>query len=161
MWAWTAGFINPMDHDSWRLVGRETVRFYQTHGIGRLTALSRHITDTTMDSGHIAALEMLYERPPPRVRQRGTPAYVPWAPSRPNRSSVPRVSQVCQLRRLHQLFGCDPMMWKELVAARKAEEGAAEKSGGEMEVSSGQIVTPVQDTNSWTWSDYPRIMLRM
>ncbi|KAF9643571.1 hypothetical protein BDM02DRAFT_1411387 [Thelephora ganbajun] len=56
--AWTIGVIDPVDHDGWRLIGNETLRFYQTHGTGRLTALKRHILDTdeTTEWDHLGFL---------------------------------------------------------------------------------------------------------
>ena len=45
LWTWTAGVIDAADHDGWKLIGHDTLRFYRTHGMGRLTALKRHIID--------------------------------------------------------------------------------------------------------------------
>ena len=39
MWAWTIGVVNPVDHDGWQLIGRDTLRFYQTRGMERLNRL--------------------------------------------------------------------------------------------------------------------------
>jgi len=111
MWAWTSGVINPVDDEAWRFIGRETLRFYQTHGIGRLAALKQHITSTTMKYKHIEFLRVHYERPPCRVgsvRRRVPIGDVPRLPWSSGHYIDLRVSQVCQLRRLHHLFGHCP-----------------------------------------------------
>ena len=45
LWAWTSGAIDAADHDGWKLIGDDTLRFYRTHGMERLTTLKRHIDD--------------------------------------------------------------------------------------------------------------------
>ena len=50
--AWTVGVVSTVDYDGWELIECDMLDFYRTHGIGRLTALSRHITDTTMETRH-------------------------------------------------------------------------------------------------------------
>jgi len=67
MWAWTAGVVDPMDRDPWKLIWRDTLRFYQTHGIGRLAALSRHIVDATMEDTHMRLLLIVGKSLPCRV----------------------------------------------------------------------------------------------
>ena len=45
MWAWTSGVLDVEDRDAWGLVERSTLLFYQTHGIGRLKCLERHLAN--------------------------------------------------------------------------------------------------------------------
>ena len=45
LWAWTTEVMDQADHEGWRLIEDDTVRFYQTHGTERLTTLRRHIID--------------------------------------------------------------------------------------------------------------------
>ena len=94
--AWTAGVVDPMDHGAWELIGRDTLRFYQTHGIRRLAALSRHITDTTMATTLIEFIVKRYGYAPRRFREPPVPP-----------TQYLRISQACQLRRLHHLFWCN------------------------------------------------------
>jgi len=103
LWAWTTGVVNPIDHGAWELIVRCTLRFYQTHGIRRLAALSQHITDTTMATMHIELLVKRYGDTPCRTR-------------RPPTSVIRRsdfadlcISQVCQLRRLYHQLWCEPV----------------------------------------------------
>ena len=93
LWAWTAGVMDLADHDGWELVERNTLKFYRTHGIGRLTTLSRHIINTTMDAMHMKFLLVLYRDPP------------------------------CRLRRLYHLFGYDPTTWREAFSTGDVGEG--------------------------------------
>jgi hypothetical protein len=44
MWAWTAGIVDPTDHDGWRLITNRTLQFCRTNGMEFPTALKRHIT---------------------------------------------------------------------------------------------------------------------
>ena len=151
MWAWTAGVVDAVDHDGWGLVGDDTFRFYQTHGMGRLAALKRHITDTTMESEHLRFLRMHYESPPCRMGSVKRP--IPFSREshtepRPTDWTDLRVSRVCQLRRLYHLFGYDLVTWKEKVAAEEGvvTEGVDEK----MDVSPGHPIPLV----NWA-CDYP------
>ena len=103
LFAWTIGIVDPMDHGAWELIGRSTLRFYQTHGIRRLAVLSRHIADTTMATRHIEFLVERYGNTPCRARK-------PRARVKPIYDSADlRISQVCQLKRLHRLFWCGPV----------------------------------------------------
>ena len=104
LWAWTVGVVSPTDHSAWELIRRHTLRFYQTHGIRRLAALSRHIMDTTMVTMHVKLLVECYGNTPCRVR--GLPVPV----IRPNDYIDLPISQVCQLRRLYQLFWYEPVI---------------------------------------------------
>ena len=140
LWAWTAGVVDPVDHGAWSLIGEETVRFYQTHGIGRLTSLSRHITDTTMHNGSI---RLSYGDS--ACGSSGFPIFLPRV------DNDHCVSRVCQLRRLYHLFGYDPTTWKEAVAVGEVE-------GESRGVSSGRSVPQVRVTPAQTvnWAcDYP------
>ena len=42
MWVWTNGFVDATDHDTWRIIGRETLKSYQICGMEYLGGLSRH-----------------------------------------------------------------------------------------------------------------------
>jgi len=110
MWAWTVGVMDAMDHDGWKLVGDETLRFYQTHGIGRLAALKRHHIADTTDFEHLIFLVTKYEGSPCRMGsvKRSLFARPTWEKPSPTDEKDLRVSRVCQLRRLYHLFGCDP-----------------------------------------------------
>lgn len=149
MWAWTVGVVCATDHDAWRLVGDDTVRFYQTHGMERLTTLSQHITGMTTEDTHLDFLLTHCRGPPCRVgRVKQTPPPDETADEfglrYQCRGDLP-IAQVCQLRRLYHLFGYDPMTWKEAVVVREA--------GEEMDISSGRSATPVQFVE---WAcDYP------
>jgi hypothetical protein len=132
MWAWTSGVVDPVDHDAWRQIGNKTLTFYRAHGVGRLKTLSRRI----MDDFHI------HYRQNPRCRVEGVrlPVRIP--------TDVGRIicdreegycndwplARVCQLRRLYQLFGFDPVTWEEMGGAEKVDEG--------VDVSLGQPLGP-------------------
>jgi len=111
MWAWTVGVMDAADHDGWKLIEDDTLRFYQTHGIERLATLKRHIADTTMETEHLMFLVMHYGGSPCRmwsVKRPAPFARPPWRPFGPmDKRDIP-ISRVCQLRRLHHLFGYDP-----------------------------------------------------
>ncbi|KAF9642112.1 hypothetical protein BDM02DRAFT_3124834 [Thelephora ganbajun] len=120
-WAWTVGVIDPADYDGWRLIGKETLRFYQTHGTGHLTALKRHIIDNNEGTDFYYHLEFLCRK----VGSDSSPCRVESVQRRITVEDVDtenylvdlRVSRVCQLRRLYQLFECDPMTWEEILGA--------------------------------------------
>jgi len=137
MWAWTIGVVNPVDHDSWHLIGRDTLRFYQTHGVGRLTTLKRRVADEDVLFSRRklmgSAFDIFVKLPALKLQ--------PTFESR--RLTHVRLSQACQLRGLYQLFGCDPTT--RAVAVEEVDEG--------MEVSSGHSVPPVSFVD---WGcDYP------
>jgi hypothetical protein len=119
MWAWTVGAVNPMDRDGWRLIGRATIRFYQTHGMERVIALKRHLAD---------AIEV-----PLHMRFKGDFDKLPVLKLLPETMfkdrTYLRLSRACQSRRLYQLFGCDPTTWKEAVGAEEVEEKTDAPSG--------------------------------
>ena len=150
LWAWAAGVVNPMDRDGWWLIGRDTLRFYQTHGIGRLTTLSRHIADATMEATHISLLLIYGKSLPCQVRQPLVPVPRPW--SHPRNYTDLRISRACQLRKLYHLFGYDPTTWKEAVAVKGVEVGAEELEG-DMGVLPVCSVAPAQSIG-WV-CDYP------
>ena len=124
MWAWTTGVVNPVDHDAWRSIGRDTLRFCQTDGKGCPMALKRHITNVSSESTHIMYVVGHYEGTPCRVGSVQRPAPVLHVtPRLSHRHFVDlRVSQVCQLRRFYQLFGYDPTTWEAVTV----EEGDQE-----------------------------------
>ena len=45
LWAWTTEVVDRGDHGGWTSIWLDTVRFYRTHGMERLTTLKRHIID--------------------------------------------------------------------------------------------------------------------
>ena len=124
LWAWTADVVDAVDHDAWGLIEGATLDFYQTHGIRRLTALSRHITDAAMEYAHREFLLTYYQGPPCRVGsvRKLTPSGDAMHQWDAQDFEVLRVSQVCQLSRLYRLFGCNPITWKEMVAVGEVGE---------------------------------------
>ena len=140
LWAWTTGVVNVVDRNAWKLIERDTLEFYQTHGIGRLTSLRRHIigTNRVVEVEH---LEFLIQG----ANSKGSPCRME-SVRRPVTITEEveekylidlRVSQVCQLRRLYHLFGYDPVTWEEAVAV--------EEVGEETDTSSGQsVMIPVR-----------------
>jgi hypothetical protein len=130
MWAWTIGVVNPVDRDAWQLIGCDTLQFYQTHGLGRLITLKRHLTGGIMESSWMASLFMgRLAGPDSRWQLPPTHAYreldVPLKPL-----MHLHISRACQLRRLYQLFGYDPTTWKEAVGVEEVDEetGVSEHS---------------------------------
>ena len=123
MWAWTAGVVNPVDHDTWQLIGRDTLRFYQTHGMERTIALGRHVTDKAMDPGQF---RFLVERHGGFRSGAWNFTELPVLKLLPDPASRWRtylhLSQVCQLRRLYHLFGYDPTTWREAVGVEEVGE---------------------------------------
>ena len=143
LWAWTAGVVNAVGHDAWGLIERKTLDFYQTHGIRRLTTLSRHTIDTTMELPHLRFI-LRHDRGPSPCTEGAKPVPLAGSVRRLDGRHL-KVAQACQLRRLYQLFGHDPTTWKEAVTV----EGVDENMG----IFSGQSITPTQYTD---WAcDYP------
>ena len=144
MWAWTVGLVDPEDHDGWKLIGRNTLRFYQTHEMEHLIALKRHVIDMLTDLGQ------------PRIVEERRRAFrfggwdftelpiLKLVPDFEYRTYL-HLSQACQLRRLYRLFGYDSATWEDAVTA--------EEMGGKMDVSLGHSValSPFVD---WV-CDYP------
>ncbi|KAF9645221.1 hypothetical protein BDM02DRAFT_3120592 [Thelephora ganbajun] len=147
LWAWTTGVVHPMDHNAWGSIERDTLLSYQTHGIGRLITLKRHIADTTTEVMHVRFLTAHYRDSPFRVGN----ARLLVPKSRPRLRygyyDGLRISRACQLKRLYHLFGYDHATWKETVEVKVEEEDE------EMDVSSGCPVTPVMFVD-WM-CDYP------
>ena len=146
MSAWTIrGLDGPsIDFDGWRLVQQRAVSFYQTHGIGRLKALSRNIMADP--------ISYFYSRDP-RCRVEGVRLPVriateerKWGCMEDWEGDI-RLAQVCQRRMLYQLFGCNPTTWEEMLAAGSDEAGEG------VDVSVGQSGVPAQFMD-WS-SDYP------
>jgi hypothetical protein len=144
MWVWTPGIMKAVNHNAWRLLGGKTLAFYQTHGMGRLKTLSRHIMDC---APHFTARD----RWDPRCRVDGVrlPVRIAGPVRRLNYGegsfSDFCLTQVCQLRRLYQLFECDPTTWGEVVAVERVCE--------ETDVSLGQSPNPVHSMDCAC--DYP------
>ena len=147
-WAWTIGVVDPMNHDSWRLIQRDTLRFCRTNGMGFLVALKRYITDTSMENMRIMYLIGHYEGTPCRVGSVKKPAPALWVTPRldPRNFTDFRVSQVYQLRRLYQLLGYDHTTWKEAVVVEEADV--------ETDVSPGFSATVPVPFMDWV-CDYP------
>jgi len=147
LWAWTAGVVNVVDHDAWGPIERKTLDFYHTYGIKRLTALSRHITDKTLETRHMMFLLMRYQDDP--CRMGSVQQLVSFEEARDRLDAryygELYVVQACQLRRLYHLFGYDPVTWKEAVGVEEVNEGT--------DTLSVQLVTPIQFTD-WV-CDYP------
>ena len=142
LWAWTVGVAGVVGHDAWGSIERNTLDFYQTHGIRRLTTLSRHITDPIIDDFHFGFLAQRSQSLLCRVRG---PLEAAWQRYDLEPFEVLRVARACQLIRLYQLFGYGPTTWKEAVAVEEVDE--------EMEAFSGRSVTPAQFAD---WAcDYP------
>jgi len=138
--AWTVGVVDPMDHSAWELIGHNTLKFYQKHGIRRgLATLSRHITDTTMMATYIEVLVERYGNTPCRIRKPRTQV------KRIYDSADLRISQVCQLRRLYRLFGCDPVIREG--GGMFTVEGVGTGVGGETDEPPGSPVMPGQFTD--------------
>ena len=150
LWAWTAGVVDPVDYDAWKLIEHDTLRFYRTHGTSRLINLSRHIADATTEDAHIGLLLISGEGRPCRVRQPLVPVPQPW--SYPGNYTDLRISWVCQLGRLYCLFGCDPTLWREAVAVKEVEWGSEELEGGP-DMPAGQSLVPIQPID--LACDYP------
>jgi len=117
MWAWTLGAVDPVNHDTWRVIGCKTLAFYRTYGTGRLKILAQHIKDCDAFP-HSPRVQ----RWDPRCRVEGVrlPVRVAGAARRLDSGEGPvsdlRLARVCRLRMLYQLFGCDPTTWAEIVA---------------------------------------------
>ena len=139
MWAWILGVVNPVDHNAWEAIERDTLRFCRTHGTERLIALKRHITDTSMAASHIKFLQSRFWSSSSGVGGIRQPLAKPQAriQSRYHTVAPLYISRACQLRRLDYLFGYDSTTWKEAVAV------AVEEAAEEMDVSVGCSVTPV------------------
>jgi len=137
MWAWTVGAVNPVDHDGWQLIERDTLRFYKTRGVEHLTVLRQHFADrNTFISSRVC-------------RESGTFVELPVLKLQPEAESrhetYLNLSQACRSRRLHQLLGYDPTAWKEAIAVEEVDE--------KTEVSSGHYIALVPFMD---WAcDYP------
>ena len=147
LWAWTFGVVDPSDHDGWKLIERETLLFYQTHGMEHLATLKRHIVDVPTDGSHTTFLAEHYEGSPFRVGNIKLLAraskYQPWEYSWEVECST--TSRACQWRMLYGLFGCDPTTWEEAVTVKKVD--------GDLGISSRHSVTPAPLID---WAcDYP------
>ena len=146
MWAWTVGALDPEDHNGWQLIERNTLQFYQTHGMGHLITLERHIADTAMDTGFawllyrpwwcsLTGARKFIELPVLKLESDFTSRYHTYL----------YLSRTCRLRRLYHLFGYDPVMWKEMVEAADVDK--------EMHVLSERSVIPLSFVD---WAcDYP------
>ena len=122
--AWTVGVINPIDRGTWSSIENVTLRFYQTHGMGRLNALKQHITDTSIEPTHKLFLDIHYgdsrSTQVGTARRRALAMYLDlWTLPSGGYADL-CVSRLCYLRMLYRLFGCDPTTWKEVVGVEEA-----------------------------------------
>ena len=151
LWAWTIGVINATDQNAWNLIERDTLVFYQTHGMERLAALKRHIigADRIVETEHLEFLlqGMNYEGSPCRVESLRRPVTITEEVEEKYLVDL-RVARVSQLRRLYHLFGYDPTTWEGAVTVEEVGVGV------ETEMSSGQsVLIPVQPMD--VACDYP------
>lgn len=109
LWAWITGAVNPADHNGWRLIGEETLEFYRVRGIWRLTTLALYIKKNT--SGAWSHRENYGWRRMSSCRVEGVRREVRvW-------DRMGLIAMTCQLRRLYQLFGCNPATWGGMLEA--------------------------------------------
>jgi len=147
MWAWTVGVVKPVDHDGWEFIERDTLRFYQTHGVEGTVALKRHIADAAASPWQFWVLVEHYRAVRPEAgRFVELPVLKLLPETVPTQLACLRLSQACQLRRLYQLLGYDPATWKEAVAAVGVRK--------EMPVSSRRSVLTPASFVDWA-CDYP------
>ena len=108
LWAWDTGTMHPADHDGWRLIGEETLEFYRVRGIGRLSTLALYIKN---NSGAWSNWQPSGRHRVTRCRVVGVRRDVRvW-------DRMGLIAMTCQLRRLYQLFGCDPATWGRMLEA--------------------------------------------
>ena len=150
LWVWTTGVVDIADRNAWKLIERDTLEFYQTHGIECLAALKRHIIGANRIV-EVEHLEFLLQG----VNSKGSPCRMENVRRPVTVAEVVeekylidlRVAQVCQLRRLYHLFGYDPVTWEEAVAVEEVDK--------EMDTSSGQsVMIPVRLADCTC--DYPQ-----
>ena len=126
MWAWVAGITAEMDQDGWRLIGDETLRFYRSHGMRFLDSLKRCIIDNGLGNYRTGIAQTRFDPSPFRVgrsrRQQQVTWQRIWTFPQKEWHTDRVVSQVCQLRRLYHLFGCDPTTWQEAVGVGEMEQ---------------------------------------
>ena len=114
MWAWSVDAVNPVDHDGWQLIERDTLRFYKTRGVERPTTLKQHLADKNPfissrvrgESGTFVNLPVL------KLQPKAVSRY----------ETYWNLSQACRSRRLHQLLGYEPTARKEAIAVEVDEK---------------------------------------
>ena len=146
MWAWSIGVVNPMDHDGWQLIGHDTHRFCQTHGVEHMVALKQHIAGEGAGSTLYRFVAVRIGRSWPGARD-----FVGLPVQKLEPNSISRfqiylcLSRACQLRRLYRLFGYDSVTWDEAIEAVDVDE--------DMGVLSERLVMPAPFVD---WAcDYP------
>ena len=122
IWAWIIDVVDPVDRDSWDSIGRSTLRFCETRRVERLVGLKRYIIDRTMESVYIDLLILGFCRDSKVKDFVGLPVLRPQLDFWTRFDTFLHLSQACQLRRLYQLFGCDPTTWEDTVAASEVDE---------------------------------------
>ena len=119
LWTWITGIADPTDHCGWMSIGEETLTFYRSHGVRRLSTLAQYIKHITPGPwpyerlrGHHRVAPCQVEGVQRRVRVREGLGNNPadW-----KRTGL--IAMTCQLRRLYQLFGRDPITWEEMLRA--------------------------------------------
>ena len=147
LWSWTDGFVDATDHNAWRVIGHETLKFYRTRGMDRLGNLSRHI------KRHSAYGSMGDQNTSCQVAGVRRPVHLHVGRegvSGTNGIGMRSISRACQLRRLYQFFGLDPTAWKEVIAAGKSDKKLSGSSNMEGE---GEPMPHVQFL--YSACDYP------
>ena len=147
MWAWTDGFVDATDHDAWRIIGHETLKFYRIRGMDRLGSLSRYI------KRHFAYGSMVSRNTSCQVAGVRRPVHLRVGREGASGGSgvgMRGIYRVCQLRRLCQLFGLDPTAWRETMAAGKSDK---KLSGGSNLEGEGEPMPHVQFL--YSACDYP------
>jgi hypothetical protein len=146
LYAWTSGVINPVDHDSWRLIGHETYEFYRIRGTVHLGTLVRGIKARYRDkeTGGRVLCRVEGVRRPVRLTMggEGGSRAIGWRD---------HIHRACQLKRLYQFLGHNPTTWEEVVATARVSDDTlfgSESKGGSV------TITPTQFLD-FTCSDYP------
>lgn len=116
LYAWTSDIMDPVNHGGWKMIGRETERFYRVRGTARLGNLVRGI-------------KARYRN---KELRRGVPCRVEGV-RRPVRLATGReksqwdmhyIHRACQLKRLYQFLGHDPTTLEEVVATAGISDDA-------------------------------------
>ena len=110
LWACTNDDVNTHG-----LTGREILNHHHPCGVERRRALSRHVRASIRQPVRTQAVG----GESGQVSQKGI--------------DFSEISQACQMRRLYQLFGCDPTMWEEAVGFGKLNKVPLSSSGRNVE----------------------------
>lgn len=149
LYAWTSGVMGPANRDAWRLIGRETQKFYHLRGKGRLGTLARGIKARYMHKelgGDVSCRVGGVQRPirlATGSREKGSRAKV-WPDAR-------HIHRACQLKRLYQFLGYDHTTVDEVVATARAADDVLSGSGSETQ--HRRVITPTKAL--YLACDYP------